>query len=46
MEHIVWEAELTQEEWDNLSDQDLADMAEDLDVKWRDIIASYLPKEE
>ena len=44
MKHLVWQAEVTQQEWDDLSELDLEQMSDDLDIFWEQLKLQYLDK--
>ncbi|MBA7524586.1 hypothetical protein ES705_16735 [subsurface metagenome] len=44
MENMVWKAELTDEEWEKVSEQDLDQMCDDLDIFWEQLKTRVLDK--
>jgi len=44
MERIIWSAEATEEEWEQLTEQDLDDICDDLDIYFKQLVEELLAK--
>lgn len=44
MERTIWTADVTQEQWDKLTEQDMNQICEDLDIYWEQLLEEHLDK--